>query len=133
MMADEKFTCPRRRESAMDREGPLRSSGPGLDTWTEWPHEPDRKMCSYCGSMPPEAFWAAVEARERLIPTDKNYKVYVDPGNRKFYFQHFSPEDQQRFVALMNDDASAVASGDERPLNLASPGFFYNLPFFVVR
>lgn len=33
--------------------------------------------CSYCGSLSPEQFFAAIEAGAELGPTDKNYKVYV--------------------------------------------------------
>ena len=50
--------------------------------------------CSYCGSVHPDEFMAAVEAGEvELEPTDKSYKVYVTGGklsHDKFYFQHLS-------------------------------------------
>lgn len=137
--------------------------------------------CSYCGSISPERFLAAVKDGAKLTPTDKNYKVYVDlphpdagkpcvlasanfdqtgPGwvqitseNRsaipldewqrknfkdghwvqvtergptehaKFYFQHLSADEQSSFIDLMNANA----------LNLAIPGYFYVLPYFVTR
>ena len=36
------------------------------------------ETCSYCGSISPEAFFAAVEAGAEVGPTDKSYKVYID-------------------------------------------------------
>lgn len=37
--------------------------------------------CSYCGSMSPDQFFAAIEAGYELGPTDKNYKIYVHRPN----------------------------------------------------
>lgn len=37
----------------------------------------DDGTCSYCGSLAPEAFFAAVERGDELVPTDKDYKAYV--------------------------------------------------------
>lgn len=63
-------------------------------------------------------------------PTDKSYKVYVRNkggetfGGRhetKFYFQHLTPLQMQRFVELAN--AGQIAMG--------YPGHFYTLPFFI--
>lgn len=46
----------------------------------------------------------------------------VDETNHvKFYFQHLSSEQQQRFVELIN----------EKKIKFALPGYFYVLPFFV--
>lgn len=86
-----------------------------------------------------------------LVPTDKNYKVYIrnlcgEPfsrtykhrGNKddseadwvwktdevpetKFYFQHLSDEQKRRFVELFN----------EKKLLIGYPGYFYRLPFFM--
>lgn len=123
-MAEEQgtFTCGRRVEAGMDREdSPLRRSGKGLDRWREWPEEPGRMYCSYCGSMPSEALFEAIERGEQLTPTDKDYKVYVEPGSRKFYFQHFTDEEKRRFVDLLN----------ARAIKIAYPGYFYRLPYFV--
>jgi len=38
----------------------------------------------------------------------------------KFYFQHFSPEDQQKFTQLYN----------EKKINIGYPGYFYTRLFF---
>jgi hypothetical protein len=75
--------------------------------------------CSYCGSMHPEALFAAIEAGEFLTPTDKSYKVYVG-GSKKFYFQHLSHDEQLRFIQLYNS----------KQMQLAYPGYFYVMPFF---
>jgi hypothetical protein len=52
------------------------------------------------------------------------YVLYGTEGpkdHRKFYFQHLSPEQRREFVDLLNAGT----------LNLAYPGHFYRLPFFV--
>lgn len=83
----------------------------------------ESNTCSYCGSMHPDDVFKAFEAGETLIPTDKSYKIYVraDGGNqRKFYFQHFSPDEQIKFLELVN----------AKKIKFARPGGFYVLPFF---
>ena len=58
--------CPRRAEN------PGHQSLSDHDTWRE------DNTCSYCGSLNPDVFMARLEAGDvELIPTDKNYKVYV--------------------------------------------------------
>ena len=91
-------------------------------------HYSDRnghQACSYCGSVHPDEFMAAVEAGEvELTPTDKSYKVYITGGrlnHDKFYFQHLGKPQMIRFVELMN----------EKKLKLAFPGHFYTMPFFI--
>lgn len=37
--------------------------------------------CSYCGSLSPEKFFEALDKNCELVPTDKNYKVYVEIPN----------------------------------------------------
>ena len=91
------FDCPRRREQyfglrmtgaeladyievALDPVGhPVyRDDGseiPPQDHWRE--HDPGVPTCSYCGSLRPDVFFAAVEAGAEIVPTDKSYKVYV--------------------------------------------------------
>jgi hypothetical protein len=55
---------------------------PGPDTWRSrgdaYAIDP---TCSYCGSIQPEALFAAIEAGAEIGPTDKNYKVYVAIAN----------------------------------------------------
>lgn len=105
-----KTTCPRR----MEEMGPWPREE-GLDTFIN-----DR--CSFCGSLSPELFLERVKAGDELGPTDKNYKVYIHkPPWGKFYFQHFSPEQCEEFVALLND----------KKLHIGYPGRFYVLPFFI--
>ena len=93
---------------------------------------------------------ARVEAGDvELVPTDKNYKVYVhnkggekfkfshsgrmddlagkwsctteERNETKFYFQHLSEPQMKRFVELLN----------EKKLNIGEPGYFYRRPFFI--
>ena len=100
--------CPRRSE------GLPGTSDSKKDFWRS-----DFQGCSYCGSLSPEAFFAQIEAGARIGPTDKSYKVYV--GHRyKFYFQHLSREEQDKFVTLYN----------EGKMTLGDPGYFYVHPFF---
>lgn len=40
----------------------------------------------------------------------------------KFYFQHLTDEEQERFIEFLN----------AKKFNLAFPGHFYRLPFFIV-
>lgn len=39
----------------------------------------------------------------------------------KFYFQHFSPKQRERFIELHN----------QKKLKLGEPGYFYTTPFFA--
>ncbi|WP_293857266.1 hypothetical protein [uncultured Alsobacter sp.] len=59
--------CPRQKADGFYLGGPA--------TWR------DNGTCSYCGSMTPERFFECVEAGNELVPTDKNYKVYVRHPN----------------------------------------------------
>lgn len=78
--------------------------------------------CSFCGSISPDDLFAAIEAGEEITPTDKPYKIYVG-GSRKFYFQHLSHDEQDRFIDLYN----------ARSVKMAYPGYFYVLPYFCGR
>ena len=87
----------------------------------------DDGTCEYCGSISPALFWRAVADNCELVPTDKGYKVYVQgekapttKGACKFYFEHFSEEDQAWFIDRLNLNQ----------LNIVGGGF-YVLPFFV--
>ncbi len=103
------WLCPRRSESFIARQAPE-----GGDVWR---HD---GTCSYCGSMQPQAVFAAIDRGDFLGPTDKSYKVYVGE-RRKFYFQHFDDADKGKFIDALN--AGAVKIG--------YPGHFYVLPFFI--
>jgi hypothetical protein len=111
--------CPRRREN------PPGYGDPDLDTFEKRGNE-DFTKCSYCGSIHPEAFMAALRQGFEVTPTDKNYKAYVDlPGypDQKFYFQHMSEDHRTELIVLLN----------ARAVKFAFPGRFYVLPFFVGR
>ena len=115
-------TCPRRIEDGTAAPSALRGSGEDRDTYI-----PGHGLigqasgCSYCGSMDPEDFMAAVRNGAEVGPTDKSYKVYVDGSKGKFYFQHLSPEQRTEFVDLLNTGS----------VNIGYPGYFYILPFFI--
>lgn len=57
-------------------------------------------------------------------PTDKNYKAYVThpEGHDKFYYEELSLAQRREFVDIYND----------KQMNVGYPGYFYNLPFFMV-
>ncbi|MES2671608.1 MAG: hypothetical protein V4673_14490 [Pseudomonadota bacterium] len=66
--------------------------------------------------------------RKHAAESDKaGHEYWVLPGierereTGKFYFQHFSAEEQQRFIDLLN----------AKKITLAAPGFFYARPFFI--
>jgi hypothetical protein len=78
--------------------------------------------CSYCGSLSPDEFFRRVEAGDEVGPTDKSYKAYLKGASRsKMYFQHFSAEDQGRFIDLLNS----------KEMKIGVPGHFYTTPFFI--
>lgn len=79
--------------------------------------------CSYCGSMHPDEFFKQVEAGAEIVPTDKGYKAYVmtPSGQKKFYFQHLSRDDQAKFIELLNN----------KTMKIGYPGYFYTMPFFA--
>lgn len=103
-MPEDNFFCRRRFVSTAD---------PKPDFWRA------DGGCSYCGSISGDEFMRRAEAGDPLIPTDKSYKVYVG-DHTKFYFQHLSDEQRQRFVELYN----------QRQLKVLDGGF-YVLPFFM--
>ena len=76
--------------------------------------------CSYCGSLSQEEFFSRIKLKARLIPTDKNYKVYVD-NYEKFYFYHLDVDGQKQFIQMLNN----------KELNISTPGHFYINPFFM--
>lgn len=132
-------SCPRR----MREMGPW-SRDEGQDTWEEGPRRAEEvtPRCSFCGSLHPGKFLELVAQGWTVEPTDKTYKVYLsqtpdDPGispapgasppaprrymRSKFYFQHFSEEQQRQFIDLYN----------RRDIRFTEPGYFYVLPFFM--
>lgn len=110
------------------------------------------ETCSYCGSLHPEIFMERLDAGTvRLLPTDKDYKVYVQPefgsdeflqmyrtGDQggdpakwvwkigrssmaKFYFPHFDDEQRVRFTQMLADGK----------LKFMGAGTFPVLPYFI--
>jgi hypothetical protein len=131
----------------MQEAGPWEHSE-NLDTWrdadrnTGEAHGSDPgPCCSFCGSLHPETFLALISEGWAVEPTDKDYKAYLhevldlpeqtarpgEPlppirnGRAKFYYQHLSEAQMQRFVDLYNDNT----------MRLATPGYFYRLPYFM--
>lgn len=119
---NEAFRCP--LMGTLDTYDSVWRAGPGKDAATLALED---TSCSYCGSLHPMAFMEGLESGKYLLTaTDKNYKVYVDRvdgqkmGSIKFYFQHLSEKQQQRFVDLLNSQRLRFSSGTG----------FYVLPFF---
>lgn len=114
-------TCPRRKETGHDRgDSPFVGSGQNLDKYR------DDNTCSYCGSLNPELFIALLwQDNVTIGTTDKNYKIYLKSPELKmscpkFYFQHFTKEQIDSFIDLMNTNR----------LKFESDIGFYVLPFF---
>jgi len=101
--------CPRRQETGMPPPDRVE------DHWRE------DGTCSYCGSLHPDLVLEKMANREEVTPTDKSYKMYL--SNQKVYFQHFRPNHVKEFIELVNGGFA----------NIAFPGHFYVLPFFVRR
>lgn len=113
-----KHVCPRR----VADQGPFQY--PDSDIWNV---ESGNLMCSYCGSLHPDYVLEMMRLGVELIPTDKNYKIYVRVFGvleGKFYFQHFSMEQKQEFIDLYNYKPHTFTVGD--------PGHFYVLPYFMI-
>ena len=112
---DAMFWCPRQAESRLTTPG---SKGAFWKT---------DGTCSYCGSLSPDQFFAAIEAGAEVGPTDKNYKAYVSgegtprtDGAAKFYYQHLDQAGRNRFIDLFN----------AKKMKIGEPGYFYVTPFF---
>jgi len=56
-------------------------------------------------------------------PEDCTHWVTKETSMDKFYFQHFSEEQQTRFIELLN----------EKKLKIGMPGYFYVHPFFLYK
>jgi hypothetical protein len=110
--------CPRREESGVIPGGPFKV--PDGDSWR------DDKTCSWCGGLDPVEALRLIESGAEITPTDKSYKLYVAGSGSptgKTYFQHFSAEQQQKLIELVN----------AKTVKFAYPGRFYVLPFFMWR
>jgi hypothetical protein len=76
------FTCPRRTQDGRDSDdSPFKYDGKNIDTWRK---REGHEVCSYCGSVTPQALFDAIENGFEITATDKSYKIYVDlPGDGK--------------------------------------------------
>ena len=90
-MSADTYTCGRR----MSDLGPWKREE-GLDGWRD---RDGVRACTFCGSMHPEDFFAAIDRGLKIVPTDKSYKLYVDnyPDPRA---------GQQRVVSAITFDPS---------------------------
>lgn len=91
---------------------------PSEDSWID---RDGVRHCSFCGSLHPDDFMAAIERGEEATPTDKCYKVYLRSARGKFYWLHLTDEQQKKFIKLLNHNQ----------VNIAFPGRFYVLPLFM--
>lgn len=128
----------------------------------EYLNKPDDGTCDFCGSLDADVFMARVEAGDvTLIPTDKNYKVYVHNRGGAAFKQSHRTDQPSKPGEIMKDPADQthwtwetverqeckfyfehlseeqkkrfVQLLNEKKLHLGEPGYFYRLPFFVTR
>jgi len=66
----DKHFCPRREEAPH-----IAKAFPEGDVWDD---RDGYRACTYCGSMHPDDLFEAIERGDKLGPTDKSYKIYVD-------------------------------------------------------
>ena len=104
--------CPRREEHGNTAV----FNFPKDDEWG------DDGTCSFCGSLSPDQFFAAVEAGAEVQPTTKSYKVYLGGdhapkihGMPKLYFQHLNEDEKKRFIDLYNGDMNLAGRFSVRP------------------
>ena len=71
------------REKHLDATMSCKHRGLGLinDNADFWYIRHGLRVCSYCGSLHPDDFMSAVKCGNRLTPTDKNYKAYIQIKN----------------------------------------------------
>lgn len=144
----EKQRCPRRIESP----NPLAYGGEHAlpDDWERRHGADGPRACSYCGSLHPDDFMAAVrDGLAELGPTDKSYKVYVviqsilytprqyrlvdgvetdikeyapAPAHLKFYFQHLNVDQRREFVDLYNERPRRQYSSEDMTFEVVEEG-----------
>lgn len=110
------------------------------------------QTCNFCGSLHPDVLIQRIrEGNVKIIPTDKNYKIYVknvggekfirayridnsmstnrstwkwkidNVDETKFYFEHLSLDQRKEFIELYNN----------KKIFLDFPHYFYVMPFFM--
>ena len=76
--------------------------------FNEDPHWREDNTCSHCGGLRPSLALEKIRAGAEVIPTDKNYKIYVD-GHTKCYLNHFSESQAVEFVLLNHQGKMKLA------------------------
>jgi hypothetical protein len=132
----EPMTCGRRFDMYAGVMPVHQDREPGQDRWEKLKKNGDR-VCSFCGSLHPDDFFALVKATAdagpeadyssvpRIEPSDKSYKVYVHrPGVRnameggiKFYMQHLPRTEDGKIAvteAQQDEYKRAVKATTER-------------------
>ncbi len=130
-----------------------RATGANDDHWV------DGLTCSYCGSVSPAAFFAAVESGAEVLPTDKSYKAYIDvadpnvgkprahtistfpsPGSVEEApgrHVHYGPTPANRHAKFYFEHLSIderrrfVDMVNQGKMKIGHPGRFYRPPFFM--
>ena len=89
------------------------------------PHWRPNNLCSHCGGMRPSIALKAIREGAEVVPTDKNYKIYIKPlpgmtlpGSpaNKCYLNHFSQAQAVEFVLLH----------ETNKMKVGFPGHFYS-------
>jgi hypothetical protein len=139
------FVCPRRSENF----GFVPSASE--DRWRE------NDTCSYCGSMNPDSLFPYLSPGfVKLIPTDKNYKAYVEindveepdwfqtPGpdyedwwtrRNNWYMEHRPIREGKLYFQHLSiaQKAEFISLVNRKEIRFGHPGYFYVLPFFCSR
>lgn len=142
--------CP--REAETNAGGVFRS--PDFSGW------PEDGSCHYCGSLLPDTLMTRLEAGDvLLVPTDKNYKVYVKNNGGEGFKQRYRTDKPSQPGEVMKDPADRShwtwetrevketkfyfehLSSEQKKrfvellngskLKLDYPGHFYRMPFFI--
>lgn len=97
------------------------------DTWQFREKFKEKKLnnfCSFCGSLNPDIFLDLIEKGGILVPTDKDYKAYIEYENSgsKFYFWHLSKDHINKYLEL----------AERKKIKFDYPGFFYRKPYFLL-
>ena len=96
-----------------------------LPTESKWRAD---DTCSFCGGLNPDKVLDLLgDGSARMVPTDKNYKLYLwsrtlPNDQRKTYFYHFTDEQKTRFVEMVNDGRAQF---------IRDCSGFYVLPYFM--
>ncbi|MBI4900916.1 MAG: hypothetical protein HY829_10615 [Actinobacteria bacterium] len=146
---DSTFLCPRRDE-VLNPDGPFK-----VPNHDEWHGKDPRRTCSWCGSMHPDDFLAAIRAGVTVGPTDKSYKAYVeetlnDPDRvalgERYKAQGFTREHAtdlakhasgahigKFYYRHLSEEQQGEFIGllNAKAVHVGYPGHFYVLPFFV--